>query len=147
MASCCIRRGTAEVLCIEVFKVRLSHSDGNSDSETGIVDERHYRIITLAADYVFVSIFVHSGHIPIAIPRKVLDGMVGDTIRPQRFVELIQRFVLTLPFLLIPETGTVAGASKQGLDGGKPFVNPSYGNLQIVHLAVIFRRCYVVSTE
>ena len=81
-ASCYIRRDAAEVLRVEVFKVGLSHSNRNSDSQTGIVDERHYRIIALAADYVLVSIFVHSGHIPVPIFRKVFDCMVGDAVRP-----------------------------------------------------------------
>lgn len=130
--ACCIRRGTAEVLCIEVFKVRLSNSDRNSDSQTRIVDERHYRIITLAADNVLVSTFVHSGHIPIAILRELFDGMVGDTIRPWRFVELIQRFFLTLPFLPTLQTGTAAATSNKGPDKGNAVVNPSNGNLQIV---------------
>lgn len=145
--ACCIRRGTAEVLCVEIFKVRLSHSDRNSDSQTRIVDERHYRIITLAADYVLVSTFVHSGHIPIAILSELFDGMVGDAIRPYRFLELIKRFVLTHPFLPTLQTGTAAATSNKGLDKGNAVLNPCNGNQQIVCVAVIFCRCKVVSAE
>lgn len=42
-------RLAAEVLCVEVLKVRLSHSDWNAHSQIGVVDERHVVLI----DHVF----------------------------------------------------------------------------------------------
>lgn len=116
---CCIRWGAAEVFCVEVFKVGLSHGDGDCDSQAGVVDERHDGVIAPATDDVLVSAFVH----PVAILSEVLQGVVGDSIGPRRLVELIQAPVLGLPFLLPPEAGTSAPALDEGLDEGDAFVN------------------------
>lgn len=115
----CIRWGTAEVFCVEVFKVGLSHSDGDCDGQAGVVDEGHDGVIASATDDVLVSAFVH----PVAILSKVLQGVVGDSIGSHRFVELIQALVLGRPFLLRSEAGTSAPALDEGLDEGDAFVN------------------------
>lgn len=143
----CIRRGTAKVLRVEVFKVRLPHSNRNCDSHTGIVDDRHDGLVTLATDDILRSAFVHSSHIPISVLGEVFNGVVGNAIGPQRFVEIIQRFLLTLPFLVPPETGTAAASSDDRLNEGNASVNPCECYLQIFVRIVFTRRCYVVSTE
>lgn len=114
-----IRWGAAEVFCVEVFKVGLSHSDGDCDGQAGVVDEGHDGVIAPATDDVLVSAFVY----PVAILSEVLWGVVGDSIRSHRFVELIQALVLPLLFLLPSEAGTSAPALDEGLDEGDAFVN------------------------
>lgn len=145
----CIRRGTAKVLRVEVFKVRLPHSNRNCDSHTGIVDDGHYGLVTLATDDILCPTFVHSSHIPISVLREVFHGVVGNAIGPQRFVEIIQRFLLTLLFLLPPEAGTAAATSDDRLDEGNASVNPRECYLQIF-VRIFFTRCChvdVVGTE
>lgn len=142
-----IRRGTAKVFRVEVFKVRLPHSNRNCDSHTGIVDDRQYGLVTLATDDILHSAFVHSSHIPISIPREVFNGVVGNAIGPQRFVEIILRFLVTLPFLVPPEAGTAAATSDDRLNKCNASVNPRECYLQIFVWIFFTRRCQVVSTE
>lgn len=115
----CVRWGAAKVFCVEVFKVGLSHSNGDCDGQAWIVDEGHDGVIAPATDDILVSGFVHS----VAILSKVLQGVVGDSIGSHRFMELIQALVLGLPFLLASEAGTSAPALDEGLDPGDAFVN------------------------
>lgn len=115
----CVRWGAAEVFCVEVFKVWLSHGDGDCDGQAGVVDEGHDGVIAPATDDVLVSAFVH----PVAILGEVLQGVVGDSIGSHRFVQLIQALVLGLPFLLPSEAGTSAPALDEGSDEADAFVN------------------------
>lgn len=139
----CLRGDAAEVFRVEVFEVGLSHSDGNCDSQAGVVDEGHNGVIAPAADDVLVSAFVH----PVAVLSKVFQSVVGDSIGPYRLVELIQTLVLGLPFLLPSEAGASAPASDEGLDEGDALVDAGDRYQQIVRVAVVFSRCQVVSAE
>lgn len=115
----CIRWGAAKIFCVEIFKVRLSHSNGDCDSQAGVVDEGHDGVIAPATDNVLVSAFVH----PIAVLSKSFQGVVGDSIGSHRFVELIQALVLRLHFFLPSEAGTSAPALDKSLNEGNAFVN------------------------
>lgn len=137
-----VRRGTAEVVRIKVLKVRLAHGDRNCDGQTGIVDEGHDEIVTLAVDYVLVSAFVHPGHIAVSVLGEVFDGVVGNTVGPERFVEIIKRFLLALASLVPLEAGTAAATPDDGPHKGDAPVNPVEGHLQ-VFVGLVDRRYFV----
>lgn len=141
----CVGRGTAEVVRVQVLKVRLTHGDRNRDGQTGVVDERHDGIVTLAVDNVLVPAFVHPGHVAVSVFGEVLDGVVGNTVGPKRFVEIVQGFLLALASLVPLEAGTAAATPNDGPHKGDEPVNPVEGHLQVFVRLVV--GCHFVGAE
>lgn len=128
-------RVAAEIFCIEVLKVRLTHSYGDTDSEVGVVDERHVIFIN---DVLFYTATNATGgsiavFLVIYLPVDVSPSVVGNTVH-LLVIQLIQG--LDFISLSLLEVG-LHKIVYSYLCPGDALLDSDDGDLQVVHFTII----------
>lgn len=141
-----ILRLAAEVLRVEILKVRLSHSYGHADSQIRVVDERHVvlidHILAHAAANTAGGAVAILGIVQVAV--DVHPGVVGNAIQ-LLVIHVVQRLLLVLHRWFLQQTGHQYPYFH--FYPRNSYLDAHDGNLQVVGLTVVICCSQVVSAE